>query len=411
MGPEQIKKFKRQAQLMKVGGDMGPIMVMMDEFLSSVKTVTVQGNPGKTPQVGKDFFTEAQKAQFVKDILALIRPPQDGKTPVAGQDYPTLEQVQAMVQKIPLPEVKHGQTPIRGVHYFTQEDVRMFLDILEKDMRAYAEQLLKDAQAAQPPVVTRLPVIELFGGRGGGSRIRFLNNGQSFEDIQTVDLISGVTVTRRAPGYLGLAFSGGSSVGHTIEDEGVPLAQRTNLNFVGAGVTVTDDAGNDATVVTIPGGGSGGPTFYDNETPTGAFDGSNAAFTLAHTPDAGTLKLFLNGQFLTAGVDYTLSVATITFITVPAAAFAGLPFKAFYRQGSGTFNFADNETPSGTINGSNASFTLAHAPSPTDSLQLYLNGQIQTQGVDYTLVGTTITFVTAPDVGFSGLPFKAFYRY
>lgn len=40
--------------------------------------------------------------------------------------------------------------------------------------------------------------------------------------------------------------------GHTIEDEGTPLTQRTNLNFVGAGVTVTDDAGNDATVVTIP---------------------------------------------------------------------------------------------------------------------------------------------------------------
>lgn len=44
--------------------------------------------------------------------------------------------------------------------------------------------------------------------------------------------------------------------GHTIQDEGTPLTQRTNLNFVGAGVTATDDAGNDATVVTIPGGGS-----------------------------------------------------------------------------------------------------------------------------------------------------------
>lgn len=47
--------------------------------------------------------------------------------------------------------------------------------------------------------------------------------------------------------------------GHVIEDEGTPLAQRTNLNFVGAGVTVTDDSGNDTTVVTINGGtGSGG---------------------------------------------------------------------------------------------------------------------------------------------------------
>lgn len=39
--------------------------------------------------------------------------------------------------------------------------------------------------------------------------------------------------------------------GHVIEDEGTPLTQRTKLNFVGAGVTVTDDSGDDASVVTI----------------------------------------------------------------------------------------------------------------------------------------------------------------
>lgn len=49
--------------------------------------------------------------------------------------------------------------------------------------------------------------------------------------------------------------------GHTIEDEGTPLAQRTKLNFVGAGVTVTDDSGDDATVVTISGGGAGMTSF------------------------------------------------------------------------------------------------------------------------------------------------------
>jgi hypothetical protein len=43
--------------------------------------------------------------------------------------------------------------------------------------------------------------------------------------------------------------------GHTIQDEGTPLTQRTNLNFVGASVSVTDDAGNDATVVTISAAG------------------------------------------------------------------------------------------------------------------------------------------------------------
>jgi len=53
---------------------------------------------------------------------------------------------------------------------------------------------------------------------------------------------------------------------HVIEDEGVPLAQRTKLNFVGAGVTVTDDLGDDATVVTILAGG-GGHVIEDEGTP------------------------------------------------------------------------------------------------------------------------------------------------
>ena len=39
--------------------------------------------------------------------------------------------------------------------------------------------------------------------------------------------------------------------GHTIQEEGSSLTQRTNLNFVGAGVTATDDSGNNATKVTV----------------------------------------------------------------------------------------------------------------------------------------------------------------
>jgi hypothetical protein len=46
---------------------------------------------------------------------------------------------------------------------------------------------------------------------------------------------------------------GGGGGGHVIEDEGTPLTQREALNFIGAGVTVTDDAGNDASVVTVQG--------------------------------------------------------------------------------------------------------------------------------------------------------------
>jgi hypothetical protein len=77
---------------------------------------------------------------------------------------------------------------------------------------------------------------------------------------------------------------------------------------------------------------------------------------------------------------------------------------------SSNVNYIDDETPSGTIDGVNDTFTLAHAPTPADSLMLFFNGQELAQGVDYTLVTNVITFLTPPDAGFAGLPFRAFYR-
>lgn len=71
-------------------------------------------------------------------------------------------------------------------------------------------------------------------------------------------------------------------------------------------------------------------------------------------------------------------------------------------------SFADNETPTGVIDTINTIFTLANTPSPTDSLILILNGQMLFQGIDYTLVGNTITYTSPP---FTGLPHRAWYRY
>jgi len=48
---------------------------------------------------------------------------------------------------------------------------------------------------------------------------------------------------------------GGGGGGHVIQYQGSVFAQRANLNFIGSVVGVTDDAGNDATNVTITGGG------------------------------------------------------------------------------------------------------------------------------------------------------------
>jgi len=58
------------------------------------------------------------------------------------------------------------------------------------------------------------------------------------------------------------------------------------------------------------------------------------------------------------------------------------------------------ETPSGSINGSNTTFTLANTP-VSGSEQVYLNGILQEPGAgnDYTISGGTITYLTAPISG------------
>lgn len=65
-----------------------------------------------------------------------------------------------------------------------------------------------------------------------------------------------------------------------------------------------------------------------------------------------------------------------------------------------TGTFADNEIPSGTINGANTTFTLAHTPSPAASLTCFENGVAQRAGgADFTLATATMTYGVAPPTG------------
>ena len=94
----------------------------------------------------------------------------------------------------------------------------------------------------------------------------------------------------------------GSGGGHVIEDEGTPLTQQTNLNFVGAGVTVTDAGGK--TVVTIPGGsaGSGDMILASAQTNSGLKTFLDATLGLRNVANTFT-ALFTNA--ITAARTYT----------------------------------------------------------------------------------------------------------
>lgn len=63
-------------------------------------------------------------------------------------------------------------------------------------------------------------------------------------------------------------------------------------------------------------------------------------------------------------------------------------------------NFIINETPTGTIDGTNVTFTLANTPVVgTERVRLNGLGQVSGAGNDYTISGATITYLAAPKVG------------
>ncbi len=120
--------------------------------------------------------------------------------------------------------------------------------------------------------------------------------------------------TRRVGGGTTQATSGTSSGGgHTIQDEGISLPAQTKLNFIGAGVSATNNGATGATDVTISGATV---TFVINEL-LGTGDDSTTAFVLAFTPSAGTVAVYVGGLRQTLTTDYSISGTTVTFVNAP----------------------------------------------------------------------------------------------
>lgn len=138
------------------------------------------------------------------------------------------------------------------------------------------------------------------------------------------------------------------------------------------------------------------------------FTGSGTAMTRLSNADAwaefpGSLVFVNEGTTrgntrftCTADDGGTLGTTAITYVQDPSA-------------GLSSSNFADNETPAGTINGVNTAFTLAFTPSPLTSLLLFYNGQVLDAGAgnDFTITGAAITMLFAPA---TASKLRAWYR-
>jgi hypothetical protein len=269
------------------------------------------------------------------------------------------------------------------------------------------------------------------GGQGGGSGgggvtlpIRISDVTGLASDLATINSsLSGLTTAENA---LSITVSSDTSSIATLNT----ILNGLNTNVTGisntvSGLTTTvTGVGNTVTTlgntvtslsaqVNALSAGSSTAMFADSETPSGTMDGTNANFSLATAPaPAASLQLYRNGLQQLSGTDFTLSGNTITFLNGNIPKLSDI-VQAFYRfAGTGQkATFSDAEVPSGTINGTNTIFTLAAAPNPVLSLELYKNGMLLQQNSDYTLSGTTVTFTTAQVTPQPGDSIVAYYRH
>jgi hypothetical protein len=129
---------------------------------------------------------------------------------------------------------------------------------------------------------------------------------------------------------------------------------------------------------------------------SGTRDGTNTVFTLPDSSiDPGTLMLWLNGQLLTLGSDFTLAGNTVTFVNEVAPVTTDVLRAMYSRQVSTKlFALAVEPTAITVVNDELTGLTLPQHPDPATSLMLFLNGQLLTQGQDhdYSLTGGIVTF-------------------
>ena len=200
----------------------------------------------------------------------------------------------------------------------------------------------------------------------------------------------------------------GTSAGTVAQGNDSRIVNAVQSTALGAGVlTALDTAPGTAGSVVINGGALGTPS-------------SGSAANLTGLPIAGIAGLGAGvATALAAAAGSGAGLATLSAGVLPAGEFPALTGDVTNTAGNlattvnntaGTgftkyTNFVNYETPGGTVNGVNATFTLAAAPANCfgglSSLELYFNGDLLESGAgnDYTISGTTITMLLVPQTG------------
>lgn len=184
---------------------------------------------------------------------------------------------------------------------------------------------------------------------------------------QLFDNKPSVKVATTAAGTLASSFENGDTI------DGVTLS-------TGDRILIKDQAAPaENGIYTV--NASGAPT---RATDMDAWNEVPGAFVVVEEGTANADTIWL----ASANAGGTLNTTAINWQQIPTTA------------GYTSSNFVDNEVPSGSINGSNVTFTLANTP-VSGSVHLYINGLRGKvgSGNDYTISGSTITMEYALATG------------
>lgn len=111
--------------------------------------------------------------------------------------------------------------------------------------------------------------------------------------------------------------TGASDIRFNVSTGKIKLANVSNVQITGGSsgqILTTDGAGN-LSWTTPSSGGLTTSNFVFNEIPVGLINNVNLNYTLAFTPQANTVQVFVNGLLQKPTTDYTISGSTLSFIT------------------------------------------------------------------------------------------------
>lgn len=203
------------------------------------------------------------------------------------------------------------------------------------------------------------------------------------------------------------------------------LTAVAGMQFYDTTLNELDYYNGTAWVSTTGGGGGGNVTGPGSATDNAItrFDGTsgtliqNSNAILDDAGNAGFQGTVVGGQFIDSGVtantvpytngskQFTSSAVTPTELGYLSGVTSAIQTQLNAKQAA--FIYAQ-ETPSGTIDSSNVTFTLAHTPFSDASVVLSGDNGTLVQGTDYTISGATITAALAPNFGQT---FYATYSY